>query len=105
MRTLNHIGVVTATPQPGEFYVEGLKVHLTNFRESANKIEFLRFEEGSCMPEIIQTTAHIAYEVESLAEELKGAKVLVEPFEGGENLMCAFVEEEGIAIELMEFTK
>ncbi|MFI3281952.1 MAG: hypothetical protein SNG10_00300 [Rikenellaceae bacterium] len=105
MRTLNHFGVVTATPQPGEFYVEGLKVYLTNFRESANKIEFLRFDEGSCMPEIIQTTAHIAYEVESLAAEMEGAKVLVEPFEGGENLMCAFIEEEGIAIELMEFTK
>ncbi len=105
MRTLNHFGVVTTTPQPGEFYAEGLKVHLTNFRESPHKIEFLRFEEGSPLPEIIQTTAHIAYEVDSLEEELKGAKVLVEPFEGGENLMCAFVEEEGIAIELMEFTK
>ncbi len=106
MRKINHFGVVTQTSQPNEFYVEGLKVWLTNFRESANKIEFLRFEEGSCMPEIIQTTAHIAYEVESLSEELAAAKkILVEPFEGGENLMCAFVEEEGIAIELMEFSK
>ncbi len=105
MRTINHFGVVTTTPQPGEFYVEGLKVYLTNFRESANKIEYLRFEQGSCMPEIIQTTAHIAYEVPSLEAELKVAKkILVEPFEGGENLMCAFVEEEGLAIELMEFT-
>ncbi|MFR9603243.1 MAG: hypothetical protein SNG02_05155 [Rikenellaceae bacterium] len=106
MRTLNHFGVVTTTPQPGEFYAEGLKVHLTNFNDSAHKIEFLRFEEGSPLPELLQTTAHIAYVVDSIAEELKSAaKVLVEPFEGGENLMCAFVEEEGIAIELMEFTK
>lgn len=57
------------------------------------------------MPPIIQTTAHIAYEVDSLDEELRGAKVLVEPFEGGEGLTCAFVEEEGLAIELMEFAK
>lgn len=105
MRTINHFGVVTQTPQPGEFYVESLKVWLTDFSKSPNHIEFLRFEEGSCMPEIIQTTAHIAYEVESLKEALVNANVLVEPFVGGEKLMCAFIEEEGIAIELMEFEK
>ena len=106
MRKYNHIGIVTTTPQAGEFYAEGLKVHLTNFAESPNKIEFLRYEEGSPLPEILQTTTHIAYEVPSIAEELKVAKkILVEPFEGGENLMCAFVEEEGIAIELMEYQK
>lgn len=105
MRKINHFGVVTNTPQPGEFYVEGLKVWLTDFSKSPNRVEFLRFEEGSCMPEIIQTTAHIAYEVESLKEALANAKVLVEPFVGGEKLKCAFIEEEGIAIELMEFEK
>ena len=47
MRKINHIGIPTQTPQPGEFYVEGLKVWLTNFNESPNKIEFHRFEEGS----------------------------------------------------------
>lgn len=79
MRKINHIGIPTQTPQPGESYAEGLKVWLTNFNESPNKIEFLRFEEGSWMPELIQKTAHIAYEVDNLEEELKGAKVLVEP--------------------------
>lgn len=68
-------------------------------------IEFLRFEEGSWMPELIQKTAHIAYEVDNLEEELKGAKVLVEPMPGGENLTIAFIEEEGIALELMYFEK
>ena len=68
-------------------------------------LEFLRFEEGSWMPELIQKTAHIAYEVDNLEEELKGAKVLVEPMPGGENLTIAFIEEEGIALELMYFEK
>ena len=47
MRKINHFGIPTTTPQPGEVYVEGLKVWLTNFNESPNKIEYLRFEEGS----------------------------------------------------------
>lgn len=79
MRKINHFGVPTTTPQPGEVYAEGLKVWLTNFNESPNKIEYLRFEEGSWMPELIQKVAHIAYEVDDLAAELEGAKVLVEP--------------------------
>ena len=36
---------------------------------------------------------------------MKGCKVLVEPFEAGPNLMCAFVEVDGLGIELMQFTK
>ena len=47
------------------------------------------------MPELIQKVAHIAYEVDDLAAELEGAKVLVEPMPGGENLTIAFIEEEG----------
>ena len=43
--------------------------------------------------------------VDNLEEELKGAKVLVEPMPGGENLTIAFIEEEGIALELMYFEK
>ena len=96
MRKINHFGVPTTTPQPGEVYAEGLKVWLTNFNESPNKIEYLRFEEGSWMPELIQKVAHIAYEVDDLAAELKGAKVLVEPMPGGENLTIAFIEEGDI---------
>ena len=57
------------------------------------------------MPELIQKVAHIAYEVDDLAAELAGAKVLVEPMPGGENLTIAFIEEEGIALELMQFDK
>ena len=96
MRKINHFGIPTTTPQPGEIYVEGLKVWLTNFNESPNKIEYLRFEEGSWMPELIQKVAHIAYEVDDLAAELEGAKVLVEPMPGGENLTIAFIEEGDI---------
>lgn len=29
---------------------EGLKVWLTDYSKSPNRIEFLKFEEGSCLP-------------------------------------------------------
>lgn len=105
MRKINHFGVPTTTPQVGETYAEGLKVWLTDFSQSENKIEFLRFEEGSCLPELIQKVPHIAYEVESLEDALAGAKVIVEPMVVSDELTIAFIEEEGVAIEIMCFTK
>ena len=89
MRTVNHFGIPTTIAQPGECYAEGLKVWLTDFTKSKNRIEFLRFEPETWMPELIQNVAHIAYEVPDLEAELKGDKFI------------AFVEEEGIPVELM----
>lgn len=103
MRKINHFGVPTQTPQAGEFYAEGLKVHLTDFTKSENKIEFLRFEEGSWMPKIIQEVAHIAYEVPNLEDALKDKEVIVEPMDAGNGLRIAFIVEEGIPIEIMCF--
>jgi hypothetical protein len=75
---------------------------LTDPNQSPNKIEFLKFEEGSCMPEIVQKQSHIAYVVPSLEEELKDKKVIFGPAVCDEHLTIAFIEEEGISIELME---
>ena len=105
MRKINHFGIPTATEQANEFYAEGLRVHLTNYADSPNKIEFLRFEEGSCMPELVQKVAHIAYEVPDLEAALQGTKVIVEPMRAGVNLTIAFIEEEGVPVELMCFDK
>ena len=75
MRTFNHVGIVTTEHKEGAFFNEGLSVWLTDYSKSPNRIEFLKFEEGSCMPELVQKQGHIAYTVPSLEEELKGKKV------------------------------
>ena len=105
MRKINHFGVPTTTKQAGESYAEGLKVWLTDYSKSPNKIEYLRFEEGSCMHDLIQKVPHIAYEVESLEEALAGANILFEPVALSDELTIAFIEEEGIPIEIMCYTK
>ena len=105
MRTINHFGIPTQKKQANENYVEGMKVYLTDYSESENKIEFLRFEEGSWLPEIIQKVPHIAYEVPDIEAALKGAEVIVEPLRAGDNLTIAFIIEEGIPVELMCFDK
>lgn len=103
MRKINHIGIPVREPVSGEVYNEGMKVYLTDFNRSPNKIEFLRFDADSRMPEKIQTLAHIAYEVDDLDKELESAEVLLPKTVVNENLTIAFIEEEGIALELMQF--
>ena len=102
MRTLSHVGIVTTEKKEGAVYNEGLHVWLTDYSKSPNKIEFLKFEPGSCLPELVQTNGHVAYVVPSLEEELKGKKVIFGPAVCDEHLPIAFIEEEGIAIEIME---
>jgi hypothetical protein len=102
MRVLHHLGFLTSEKKEGAVFNEGLRVWLTDISSSPNKIEFLKFEEGSCMPELIQKQAHIAYTVPNLEEALKDAKVLFGPAAVNESLSIAFIEEEGVPIELME---
>ena len=102
MRTLSHVGIVTTEQKEGAVYNEGLHVWLTDYSKSPNKIEFLKFEPGSCLPELVQTNGHVAYVVPSLEEELKDKKVIFGPAVCDEHLTIAFIEEEGIAIEIME---
>ncbi|MCG8308719.1 MAG: hypothetical protein MI975_15100 [Cytophagales bacterium] len=104
MRKLNHIGIPTEKVMPDEIHMEDAKLFVTDFNESPNRIEWLRFEDGSEMPEILKTTAHIAYEVEDLNAELKNAaEIVLEPFQPNPDLTVAFVLEEGAPIELMEY--
>lgn len=102
MRKLDHIGIPTNVVQPEENYMEGAKLFITDYTKSANKIEWLRFEPGSEFPELIQTTAHIAYQVDDLQSEMEGKTILLEPFSPKDGLTIAFIEEEGAPIELMQ---
>lgn len=101
----SHIGIPTKDRDDLPIYLESCKVHINDFNTEPYAIEWLKFDEGSPFPEILQKQAHVAYVCDSLEEAMKGLKVLVPPFEGGPNLMCAFVEADGLGIELMEFTK
>ena len=105
MRKFNHVGIPTRTKQPKENYAADMKLFLTDFNESPNRIEFLRFEEESSLPEILKTHAHIAYEVDNMAEALEDKEILIAPSTNDAGMTMAFIVEEGIAIELLHFAK
>jgi len=74
MRELHHFGIPTNTHQKNENYMAGAKLYVTDVGDSPNRIEWLRFEEGSPLPELLKTTAHIAYKIENLKEAMADKK-------------------------------
>ncbi len=102
MRTFHHLGIITNEQKEGAMYNEGLSVWLTDISQSPNKIEWLKFEPGSCMPELVQSQTHIAYTVPDIHAELEGKNVIFPVTVCNEHLTIAFIEEEGIPVEIME---
>ena len=74
----HHIGIPTKKKRANETYMAGAKLYVTDVADSEHKIEWLRFEEGSPLPKILQTTAHAAFKVDernrSFSRYLKVAK-------------------------------
>jgi hypothetical protein len=102
MRTFHHVGIITEEKKEGAMYNEVLSVWLTDISQSPNKIEWLKFEPGSSLPELVQTQTHLAYTVPDIEAELEGKNVIFQPLVCNEHLTIAFIEEEGIPVEIME---
>ena len=100
--TFHHFGVPTQEQHSGEKYLEGAKVHLTNPDSHPYRVEFLRFEAGSAMHELVQTCPHAAFMVEDLDLALDGQNVIVPPFDASDTLRVAFITDGDAVIELMQ---
>ena len=100
--TFDHIGVPTKKSQEGESYLEDGKCYVTDPMNTKFKIEFLRPEDGCPYPPVILERQHISYIVDNLDEALEGENVLVEPFLPIPTRRLAFIDYEGLLIELAE---
>jgi hypothetical protein len=103
-RTFHHVGLRALDPQPNEDFVVLTRVWVTDPRFHPNKIEYLRYEPESPLPEEFKNSPHIAYKVDDLNEHIAGKDVLL-LFEVGEPPFAkvAFVREDGAYVEYMQF--
>jgi hypothetical protein len=100
----HHVGVPTDRPQPGERYLEAWKVHVSGFEASAYGIEWMRYEPGSPVHPLVQSVAHVAFEVEDLKAALVGKHVLTPPDSPSPGVRVAMIMDNGCPIELLQFT-
>ena len=101
----HHIGIPTDKPRPGERYLENLKMYVSGFETSPYGIEWMRFEHGSPVSELVRTVPHVAFEVDDLDIALKGRKLMGRISSPSEGVKVVMIIDNGVPIELLEFSK
>ncbi len=101
----HHIGIPTNKPMPGEKYIDGLKMYVTGFDTSPYGIEWMRFEEGSPISELIKTVPHIAFEVYDIEKAIGNKEVLTDVYTISGGIRVAMISDNGAPVELLEFSK
>ena len=98
-----HLGIVTNEKKPGESFVPATRVWRTNYLEHPFRIEWLRFEPDSTVPEPIRTMPHVAYRVDDVVEAGRGMKVLLEPFDVGPRIVAFYYTDDGVVVEFVQY--
>lgn len=104
MRKYHHYGIPTQEKRPDETLIEtqGFRFYSTPFEGNKWHIQWHRFPKGHGLPELVTKVPHIAFQVDDLDHEIKGAKVLFGPYSPLKGYRVAMIEEQGVPIELVE---
>jgi len=99
----HHIGIPTEKKVAGMVHIEPLKIYATDHESNPFGIQWMKYESGCRIPELVRKVAHVAFEVENLQEALRGKKVIIEPNSPSPGVVVAFIEEAGAPIEFLQF--
>ena len=101
----HHIGIPTKTPRPDEQYLPNLKMYVSGFETSPYGIEWMRFETGCPVSELVKTIPHVAFEVDDLNAAIRGRTLLGKISSPSEGVKVAMIIDNGAPVELLEFQK
>jgi len=77
-------------------------MHVSGYESSPFRIEWMRFDADSPLPDLVQQVPHVAFEVDDLEAALDGRDVLIEPNSPSPGVLVAFVVDNGAPVELMQ---
>lgn len=100
----SHIGIPTTEEKNWDGFYEPGKIHYTEFDKDEFKVEWVKFDADSPMPEMMRTIPHVAYQVPNMEDALEGKEILVETFSPGEGVRVAFIVHNGSPVEFMEIS-
>jgi len=98
----HHVGIPTNEPKQGETYSADSKLYITSMDDHPYRVEWLRFEPGSPLPQIIQDVPHVAFGVKDLQKAIEGKNVLIQPKTTANGHRIAFIIESGAPIEFVQ---
>ncbi len=98
----HHLGIPTSKKTAGMVHIKHLKIHATDHESNPFGIQWMKFEKGCKVPELVRNVPHVAFEVDDLRKALKGKKVIIEPNSPSPGVLVAFIEEDGAPVELLQ---
>jgi len=101
----HHMGIPTSVPHPNERYLPHLHMYVSGFDTSPFGIEWMRFEPGCPISELVRTVPHIAFEVDDLDTAIVGETLVGEISSPSVGVRVAMIIDNGVPIELLEFRK
>ena len=99
----HHMGIPTDRSRPGERYIPHLKMYVSGFETSPYGIEWMRFEPGCPVSELVRTVPHLAFEVNDLEKALEGREMIGEISSPSAGFRVAMIVHNGAPVELIEF--
>ena len=99
----HHMGVPTSEQRPGEHYSSTFRMYTSGGEDPGGfRIQFHRFDPGSCLHPLIQSTPHVAFQVDDLMAAVADEHLLLGPYEPFSGFKVAIIEDDGVPIELIE---
>jgi len=99
----HHVGIPHTRPRANEEHLPSLGIHVCGFESSPYGIEWMRFEPGCRVPDLVRTVPHVAFAVDDLDEALRGKEILIAPTEPSPGVRVAFILDDGAPVELLQF--
>jgi hypothetical protein len=101
----HHVGIPTAQKLKDEVHLAHLRMYVSGYGKSPYGVEWTRYEDDAPYPTLVKTVPHVAFEVEDLAEAIRGKNVLIEPNSPSPGVLVAFIEDNGAPIELLQIDR
>jgi len=101
----HHLGIPTTETLRDEIHLAHLQMYVSGYGKSPYGVEWTRYEPDAPYPTLVKTIAHVAFEVEDLAEAIRGKNVIIEPNSPSPGVLVAFVEDNGAPIELLQIDR
>jgi hypothetical protein len=99
----HHVGIPSATPVEGMTRLEHLRLACTDHESNAFGVQWMHYDTGCPLPQLVREVAHVAFAVDDLAEALVGRKVIIPPNSPSPGVLVAFIDEAGAPVELLQF--
>jgi len=101
----HHVGIPTNKQLPDADYNEALKLHGSGYFDNPYGIEWHNFDADNTLPEIIKEQPHIAFVVDDIHQAIANKHVVLEPTSPADGVIVAFILDQDILIELLQFNR